>query len=255
MNDTTETTFKMNALASLLPRLDQPEDVPGLKRVLKDLGPLPRAALFLGIAEDDLPVLLNLSDPVPGPVLVAGDSGSGKTRLLQLVAAAVGLTHDPDRLRFAVIAETPAEWETLSASPNCEGVLSFNEPLTTNYIASLVNWAHTNKDSDEYVLVLIDGLEGLHADQTLHQSLRWLLLRGPSRRIWPIVTLKATRAAAVAQWLPSFRTRLCGHIAADRDLSPLAGQVAASFDHLTPGTQFAMREGREWLPFWLPRSD
>ena len=198
-------------------------------------------------------MLLNLADPVPGPVLVVGDSGSGKTRLLQIVAEAAGRMHDADTLRFAVIAERPAEWEGLSGSPNCEAILSFHETLTTNYLASLVNWAHGNKHSGEYVLLLVDGLEGLHADESLHQSLRWLLLRGPSRRIWPIVTIKATRAAAVGQWLPSFRTRLCGHIAADRDLGALGGPAPAAFEYLQAGAQFAMCEGTEWLPFWLPR--
>ena len=76
--------------------------------------------------------------------------------------------------RFTVIAEQPGEWESVSQSANCEGVLSFNEPLTTNYLASLVDWAHANKDADQFVLLLIDGLEGLHADTSLHQSLRWL---------------------------------------------------------------------------------
>jgi energy-coupling factor transporter ATP-binding protein EcfA2 len=200
-------------------------------------------------------VLLNLKDPVPGPVLVAGDSGSGKTSFLQMVAQAVTKTQDPDSLRYAVIAEQPAEWEGESESPNCEGILSFQEPLTTNYLSSLANWAHTNKQDEQFVLLLIDGLEGLNADPSLHQSLSWLLLRGPARRVWPIITLKATRAAAVNEWLPAFRTRLCGHIAADRDLTPLTGSAEGSFEHLQAGSQFAMREGKTWLPFWLPRLD
>jgi hypothetical protein len=254
MNDTTHAALQFDTMAEMVPRQER-EQVPGLRAVLQEVGPLPRTALFLGIAEDELPVLLNLADPVPGPVLVAGDSGSGKTRLLQLIAEAVTRTHDPDMLRFAVIAERPDEWESLAPSPNCEGLLSFNEALTTNYLTSLVNWAHANKHSGQYVLLLIDGLEGAHADESLHQSLRWLLLRGPSRRIWPIVTVKATRASAVTQWLPSFRTRLCGHIASDRDLGPLTGQMVASFDGLEAGTEFAMREGVDWLPFWIPRTD
>ncbi len=255
MNDTKETALKLfRTFAELLPRQAPAaaEGAHGLARALKDFTPLPRAALFLGIADDGLPVLLNLADPVPGPVLVAGDSGSGKTRLLQLIAEAVTLTHDPDSLRFAAIAEQPAQWEDLGASPNCEGILSFNQPLTTNYLNSLVNWAHGNKHSEGFVLLLMDGLEGLYSDVSLHQSMRWLLLRGPSRRIWPIVTVKATRASAFSQWLPSFRTRLCGHIAADRDLTPLTGPTDASFEHLAAGSQFAMREGRSWLPFRLP---
>src|SRR5512141_3114303 len=169
MNDTSATALQYETFPDMLPVGGR--HLPGLKNVLKDLGPLPRTALFLGVAGDQLPVLLNLADPVPGPVLIAGDSGSGKTRLLQLVAEAVNRTHDPDSVRFAVIAEQTAEGEGLGPSPTCEGVLSFNEALTTNYLSSLVNWAHTNKDSDQYVVLLIDGLEGLHSDTTLHQSL------------------------------------------------------------------------------------
>ncbi len=254
MNQTTDSGLQLNAITHSLPH-QAGRQIPALGSVLRGVGPLPRAALFLGMAADQLPVLLNLADPVPGPVLIAGDSGSGKTRLLQLIAEVVSQTHDPDTLRFVVIAERPAEWDSLTPSPNCEGILSFHEALTTNYLSSLVNWAHTNKHSDQYVLLLIDGLEGLQADESLHQSVRWLLLRGPSRRIWPIVTVKATRASAVNQWLPAFRTRLCGHIAADRDLAPLAGPTGASFDSLAPGAEFAMREGRDWLPFWIPRTD
>jgi hypothetical protein len=257
MNDTNDLALQFETLAKLRPQLEATDQdgLPGLKETLKILGPLPRTALFLGLADDHLPVLLNLADPVPGPVLVAGDSGSGKTRLLQLVADAIGQTHDADSVRFAVIAEQPDEWDALSSSPNCEGILCFQQPLTTNYLSSLVNWAHTNKHSDQFVVLLIDGLEGLHADPSMHQSLRWLLLRGPARRIWPIVTVKATRASSVSEWLPSFRTRLCGHIAADRDLTPLTGSADLTFDELQAGSQFCMREGRNWLPFRLPHPD
>src|SRR5512142_3062048 len=165
MNDTNEIALQFEALAALPPHAASLQDSnrPSLKLVLRDIAPLPHAALFLGLADDDLPVLLNLADPVPGPVLVAGDSGSGKTRLLQLIAEAITLAHDPDCLRFAGIAERPDEWNGISDSPNCEGILPFRQPLTTNYIGSLVDWGHTNKRSDEFVVLLIDGVEGLQA--------------------------------------------------------------------------------------------
>src|SRR5512138_298602 len=59
-----------------------------LSRVLAEIGALPREALFLGIASDGLPVLLNLHDPHPGPMLVIGDEGAGKTAFLQSIAQA-----------------------------------------------------------------------------------------------------------------------------------------------------------------------
>src|SRR5512139_1948863 len=66
---------------------------PSLNGVLAELGPLPREALFLGVASDGLPVLLNLHDPLPGPMLVVGDAGAGKTAFLQFLARSITETH------------------------------------------------------------------------------------------------------------------------------------------------------------------
>src|SRR5687767_15840997 len=62
---------------------------PTLSDVLAGIGPLPREALLMGVASDGLPVLLNLRDPLPGPILVVGDAGVGKTIFLQTMAQSV----------------------------------------------------------------------------------------------------------------------------------------------------------------------
>ena len=78
--------------AAMPPPPSPPESAfPTLRTVLADLSPLPREALFLGVASDGLPVLLNLYDSVPGPILITGDSNSGKTKLLQTIARAAEL--------------------------------------------------------------------------------------------------------------------------------------------------------------------
>ena len=226
--------------------------LPNLTSILQEYTPLPPEALFLGIANDGLPVLLNLRDPVPGPVLIAGNKGSGKTRLLQIIARAIDESHDPELIRYAVVTDNIKSWEQFDLSANCEGVLSFNQELTTNYLDSLMNWAHTNKQDRKFVLLLVDGLESLSEDKALHQIFRWLLLRGPSRRIWPLVTVNAANLFAVNQWLDCFRTRLCGHLTEEHDIQLLTGSTNYAFRDLISGSQFTMRENNSWLPFWLP---
>ena len=68
---------------------------PSLESALDEVGPMPRKALFMGIAPDGLPVLLNLHDPAPGPILVVGDPGAGKTAFLQNIARGVERMHAP----------------------------------------------------------------------------------------------------------------------------------------------------------------
>src|SRR5687768_18065290 len=84
---------------------------PDLSTVLTEMGPLPRQALFLGVASDGLPVLLNLHDPHPGPMLVAGDAGSGKTVFLQTIVHSVAQTQSSEDVQYGVITDHPEEWE------------------------------------------------------------------------------------------------------------------------------------------------
>jgi hypothetical protein len=260
MNDSDRSTLSLDTRNELFPEIRTIHSIPAtnlpsLSNVLRKYTPLPHEALFLGVANDGLPVLLNLRDPIPGPVLVAGDSHSGKTKLLKIIARALDQGHDSENIRFAVITENIKDWESLDQSANCEGILSFNQALTANYLDSLVDWAHNNKHDKQFILLLIDGLEALIADKRVHQVFRWLLLRGPARRIWPIITLNAVHSLTVNQWLGSFRTRLCGHISGEQEIQTLAGSTITSFRDLIPGSQFTMRESNDWLPFWLPNLD
>jgi hypothetical protein len=84
------------------------------------------------------------------------------------------------------------------------------------------------------------------------QDFRWLLLRGPARRVWPIVTLNAPRHSEVTAWLENFRTRIFGHVANERVAEALGADKASALDLLVAQVQFSLRENENWLRFWLP---
>ena len=114
---------------------------PSLSTVLAEMGPLPQQALFLGVASDGLPVLLNLHDPHPGPVLVAGDAGSGKTVFLQTIAHSAAQTHSSDDLQLGVITSHPDEWESVETTPHRVGIFDTQEKSAQDLISSLAAWA------------------------------------------------------------------------------------------------------------------
>jgi hypothetical protein len=228
-------------------------DLPSLTSVLADASPLPNEALFLGIAEDGLPVLLNLNDPIPGPILITGDQASGKTALLQMIARAAELLHSPSEIQYGIITQYPQEWGNFPENQINAGVYPAQQNNIQELLQSLFNWAHNNKGSEQSILLLIDDLESLkNIDPQTEQHLRWLLLRGPSRHVWPIMTVNAHGARNVEAWLTSFRTRLFGHIENSQDANFIAGYNNEPLNTLTAGSQFAMREGNKWLKFWSP---
>jgi hypothetical protein len=185
--------------------------------------------------------------------LIGGDAGSGKTHFLRVIARGTDQIHDPRSVQYGVVTARPDEWQDVAGSSNCVGVFSSYRNDADGFVASLADWAHANRRDRQSVLLLIDDLAVFAGmDFETRQNLRWLLLRGPSRRVWPIATLNPRRLEAALPWLGLFRTRLLG--AAEH--SPEMGRISEGhldlLKALTPGRDFVMREGSGWLKFWLP---
>lgn len=231
-------------------------DLPDLKSVLADASPLPRQALFLGLAEDGLPILLNLYDPIPGPILITGDHASSMTTLLQTIARAADLLHSPAEVQYSIITPHPNIWQDFHGNQNNAGIYFTQDNNAKELLQSLVTWAHNNKGGQQSILLLIDDLEAVtRLDQQTEQNLRWLLLRGASRRVWTIVTLNATRAQSMKAWMEFFHTRLFGHIENQEDANFVTGSPNHTLNHLSPVSQFAMLEEHKLINFWAPAID
>jgi len=261
MTEINRYALMMEALNELKPEIDSARQakpapaLPSLGDVLAGYSPMPPDALFLGVASDELPVLLNLHDPVPGPVLIAADPAAGKTMLLQAIALAAGAMHQPADLQFGVLTNHPDEWNGVEGIPNNVGILPLYKQSAEDFILSLASWAHDNKTSEQSVLLLLDDLEAAsNLDFDARQNLRWLLLRGPARRVWPIITLNPNRMENIMPWLDAFRTRVFGSMQNPKHIKQLDA-VSAELGSLNSGSHFTLREGESWLRFWIPSID
>ncbi len=262
MTETNRYSMMLEALADVKPKVDsarrtqQPvSDQPPLSQVLAEFDPMPSEALFLGVASDGLPVLLNLHDPMPGPIFLCGDSGAGKTAFLQMIASAAGKQHQAEALQFGALTSHPDEWSAWENIPNNVGVFPLYHKSAEDFILSLASWAHGNKTSQQAVLLLIDDLEAAtNLDFDAKQNLRWLFLRGPARRVWPIITLNPNRMENIMPWLDAFRTKIFGPIQDPGYVRNLDAETA-NLNSLNGGTQFILREGENWLKFWIPGID
>ena len=226
---------------------------PSLNNVLAEIGPLPREVLFLGVATDGLPVLLNLHDSVPGPMLIAGEHGSGKTSFLRSIVRSLVQTHQPNDLQYGIVTTRPEEWDEIEGTPHRAGIFSTRETGAQDLILSIASWAHENKKARQSVLLMVDDLEAIaKLDFDALQNFRWLLARGPSRRVWPIITMDAERYGQVLSWIPLFRTRIFGRIQDQRVATALGGDNSSALEQLEAPNQFSLRENDSWIRFLRP---
>ena len=213
----------------------------------------PPGFLLLGSADEDgSPVLLDLYDPTPGPLLVAGDGGSGKAAFLQSLAYTSNF-QEYSEVQFGALTLFPEEWTTLEALSNCLGVWPAYHPSARDFLAQMVNWAEVLPETRQIVLVLFDGLDLMAANNLQCLSdLRWLLTYGPERQIWPVVSVNPGRMSHLRAWLDYFHTRILGQVKKERHARKLIADFTVNPADLMPGKQFGLSRQGSWLKFWLP---
>jgi hypothetical protein len=226
-------------------------ELPSLQQILRRIGPLPKEALFLGLAEDGLPVLLNLWNPAPGPVLIAGDSHAGKTGLLQTVSRFAVATHDARDIQYGVITNQPHQWFDDAAYSHCIGIFSTGQRDASNFIQALAAWIELHQDPQQSILLLIDGLDDFSSwDGELMSDLQKILLHGPEKRIWTFATVNMEDIHTPECLLKYFHTRVFGytrHVGAIDHDCPYSG-----LENVSRGTQFCWKEKQRWLTFRIP---
>jgi hypothetical protein len=227
--------------------------IPSLEEMLAQVGRLPKECLFFGYAEDDLPVLLNLRNSAPGPILISGDAGAGKTNLLKVITQFATLRYDADEIQFGVITDRPEEWKDRVEFPHCVGIFSMCEEDTANFIRALEAWTKLRRRHNESVLLLIDNLDAFaHWNGGLIQEMHNLLLHGPEKQIWTIATFNPKQHGCADVWLKYFHTQVFGYtnsLAIPGD----TGMPETRINALSKGLEFFLKESTKWIKFRIPK--
>jgi hypothetical protein len=239
----------------------QPENTlqpPSLTELLAQTGPLPPQSVLLGICEDGLPFLFDLTNPAPGSLLIVGDLGSGKTRLVKSVLASARCLSKPNQLSYSIITPDASQYqEEMQAPEYCRHFLSPEEISTARLIESLAQQAERRRRANTpgtLMLLVIDDLAACvqALDDEQFRRLYWLIKHGPRSRIWVLATFDP----ASLEWideriLDAFRTRLMGSITDPELAAYLAVDERFSSGGFAAGSQFCVPFGDDWIRFWI----
>lgn len=229
-----------------------------LEEILKQISNLPAETAVLGLGEDGVPLLFDLRDARPGPILVLGDKFCGKTQLLLNLAESLIRRNQSNEVQFAVLSGKPEQWKDLNrANPeyflHLHSNYEHSAATTILELCDLVEARQHGQAIDRSVVFILDGMDTVpYMDFGIRMNFEWLLKEGPALRVWPLASLDSESALQQMHWVNRFRTRLIGSISQEgrgRELS-LSNEMKPA--ELIPGQQFAVRLNRTWLKFHLP---
>ena len=225
-----------------------------VEALIKEVGPLSPGCVLVGACDDKVHFYMDLQDPHPGSVLISSDLRSGTARLLQAMLTSAVLLNSHRQLRFTWISSDASVPSGLFKQPHCYGVISAANQEAGQAITHLADVAERRMDSgsDDTLLILaLDGLESFctKLDDQAYDDLAWLIRNGPALRIWPFITLDASKANRVGRELIDlFGTRLLGHMDANQTLM-FQGDPGIT-GRLVAEKQFCVWYADAWMKFW-----
>ncbi len=233
--------------------------LPQLHDVLRLLPARPERKLLLGVCKDGAPFLLDLLEADSGSLLIAGETGSGKTVHLRTVAESALLRFAPHEIQLGVVSAHPREWMRPFSGNlrrrHCIGLHHWSEPGAAEMVRILADMAESRQQSQSphtHILLLMDDLSQLsHFDLNAQSALYRLIENGPRSGIWPICSLNSEEAGRLPYWLAAFRTRLLGKMPGKQFAPFMSGSETSPLPQMQSG-EFSVRIGCDWLTYDLP---
>lgn len=225
---------------------------PTLAAFLKEIEPLPRRSVVIGACDDGLPVLMDLSNPRLGSILIIGDPSSGKTGLLASILHSACTTIPARSLRVSCISTRPAQLEAIARLPHAYQLSSPENTIIE--LARIVKDRSSLGAIEPAVLLAIDDLPALlgYLPPELVHLLAEIIHHGPQVHVRVIATAESGELPALGEaMLDSFGAWLCGKVDSCPDGMNLALIPPETSLKLKPGAQFCVYSENDWLPFWV----
>lgn len=229
---------------------------------------LPQNSLVLGVCEDGLPLVLELSDPSTGALLFVGDDVDSLRTHLQAVLTSVCTLSDPKQVQVDIITPQPKAFAAQKRLPHVQKIHLPDQDEMFDLLGCLFELIEqrqrkdnslTGKIMKEFMpkqkgpvrILMIDQLD-LLVDQLAPESLaylRWLLRRGPAANVWVLASLNARNAEAVdGKTLKSFGLQVAGKMQAP-STSRLTNISLEKLSNLVPGEQACLKLDEDVIEF------
>jgi hypothetical protein len=187
---------------------------PELQDVISFSGDAFPFSALLGRCDDGPSLLLDLSNPETGSMLIIGGRRCGKTQLLRTIALSACQLNPPERVSFYIFTCHSNQWSDMVLRRQCLR-LHHPESLSANRsISNLTEYAFRRRSArlhSPVLILFIDDLDRLLVNRPDHEflaDLYRLVKFGPQSKIWTIAAMDSAKLASLPPELASCFTTL-----------------------------------------------
>jgi hypothetical protein len=235
--------------------------VPYLHEVIEELMPLPPYSMVLGVCEDGLPLLLDLTNPAPGQLALVSDNEFGNRELLRSVIQSVNLLNDPKQVSTHLITARPEYYPELSANGNhvrTYDPFHAESQILIEEVSNLVDARKAGMARRPVQVLAIDGLELLlsELDESQSEQLEWILKAGHHTQVWVVASIvSGTTGQSFGDTLNLFGTRVFGRVQRPQTLRGMQAQNSTALADAIPGVEAYVESGDEEIKILIPQVD
>lgn len=236
--------------------------LPSLEGVLDGLERLPAYSLLLGLCEDGLPLVLDLTDPLPGPFLIAGDDQAANSSLLYSILTAAYLSNTEAEVNLHLISPDADELYELHKQPSFRIGFRPERPEVEIVLEELVNLVHQRLDSGELQPIQILAIDQL--DRLLNRlspqgltNFHWLLGHSSQAGLWLFAAIQSIGVKkSHFNILEHFPSRMVGQMKFPRLARFFSGVGRGELDDMLDEGQYFVQAGSETFILWpLPADE
>jgi hypothetical protein len=212
----------------------------------------PFPSILLGLCEDRVPLILDLTNPAPGSILIISDAHSGKTNFLRSLLDSAIMLNKEHRVTMHLIVDDQQDFYSISDQRHCVDLLPNSDQGVGLLIKKLnqVIDSHKSTPSESVKILAIDDLAQLleKSDERTSEGLIRLIRHGARLGVWVIGTLSTRDLRNIEQVaVDSFRTKIIGQVNDRSFLGNLAGGIDPQNLEFKSGNQFSIMSGSEWI--------
>lgn len=234
---------------------------PSIEQVLHKQRQLPSFSLLLGLCEDELPLVLDLTDPRSGSFLIAGDNGFDNTAFMHGLLTAALKGNRESEINLHLISPHADDLLYFHRQPNFKISYEPYRPEIEIVLEEMLHLVDARRRSGQVTPVHFFGIDGLdllwqNLSPQARLRLDWLIKNGPSAGLWVFASIESTYISKhIQKTLNHFPSRILGRISQPNLARYLSGLSRSHLSDLKSGLQYFVRTSGQSFKIWALQSE